>query len=128
MNKVIIADDSDTARMFVRRCFEIAGLADSPILEARSGAEALSLLQVETIELVITDLNMPDINGRELIRTMRADDRWADIPIIVVSSAANAELQTELKQLGAQAVLRKPPNPEHASRCLQALTSRKTGL
>ena len=124
MNKVIIADDSDTARMFVRRCFEIAGLAEATIFEARDGNHALELLKDEVIDLVITDLNMPGLDGRSLIRRMRDDARWTRIPVIVVSSAANAELQTELKALGAQAVIKKPPNPEHAAKCLEVLKRR----
>jgi two-component system, chemotaxis family, chemotaxis protein CheY len=124
MNNVIIADDSETARLFVRRCFEIAGLADATIFEARDGKEALSLLETHAIELVITDLNMPGLDGRALIQKMRLDARWQKLPVIVVSSAANAELHNELKTLGAQAVLKKPPTPEHAAKCLEVLKRR----
>lgn len=125
MDNVIIADDSDTARMFVRRCFEIAGLAESTIYEARDGQHAIEFLESAPIELVITDLNMPGIDGRALIQRMRSEPRWADIPVIVVSSAANAELQKELKALGASAVVKKPPNPEHAAKCLEVLKRRQ---
>ncbi len=127
MNHVIIAEDSDTARMFVRRCFEIAGLAESTIYEARDGRHAVELLEQNPVELVITDLNMPGLDGRQLVTAMRKDPRWAHIPVIVVSSAANSELQRELKALGAQAVLKKPPNPEHAAKCLEVLSRRKGG-
>lgn len=124
MNNVIIVDDSDTARMFVRRCFEIAGLSEATIFEAKDGAEAISLLAANPIDLVITDLNMPAVDGRTLIRKMRLDARWRTIPVIVVSSAANAELHNELKALGAQTVIKKPPNPEHAAKCLEVLKRR----
>lgn len=127
MDHVIIADDSDTARMFVRRCFEIAGLAESTIHEARDGNHAIALLESAPVELVITDLNMPGLDGRALIGRMRGDSRWAHIPVIVVSSAANAELQRELKALGAQAVVKKPPNPEHAAKCLEVIKRHQGG-
>lgn len=124
MNNVIIADDSDTARLFVRRCFEIAGLSEATIFEAKNGNEAVTLLEAHPIDLVITDLNMPGIDGRTLIRHMRLDPRWHAVPVIVVSSAANAELHNELRVLGAQAVIKKPPSPEHAAKCLEVLKRR----
>lgn len=125
MNNVIIADDSDTARMFVRRCFEIAGLSESTIHEARDGNHVLEFLERQDIELVITDLNMPGLDGRGLIARMRSEPRWENIPVIVVSSAANGELQRELKALGALAVVKKPPNPEHAAKCLEVVKRRQ---
>lgn len=124
MNNVIIADDSDTARMFVRRCFEIAGLAEANIMEAPNGYEVLKILRTKEVDLVITDLNMPELDGRSLLKEMRSDVRWSVIPVIIVSSAANAELQSELKLLGAQAVVKKPPSPEQASQCLRVLSRR----
>jgi two-component system, chemotaxis family, chemotaxis protein CheY len=124
MKNVVIADDSDTARMFVRRCFEIAGLAEAQISEARDGHQAMALLEAGGVDLVITDLNMPVLDGRALIKQMRGDPRWLNVPIIVISSAANRELVNELRALGAQAILKKPPSPEHAARCLELLKGR----
>ncbi len=121
MKRVIIADDSATARMFVRRCFEAAGLADAEIVEVASGAEVLDKLSVEDFDLVITDLNMPEIKGDELIRRMRASDRMKNVPIIVVSSAFNSRMNDELTELGASSVLKKPPTPVMAAAALKPL-------
>jgi two-component system, chemotaxis family, chemotaxis protein CheY len=128
MDHVIIADDSDTARMFVRRCFEIAGLAESTIHEARDGNHALELLENTLVELVITDLNMPGLDGKALLGRIRNEPRWRHIPVIVISSAANSELQRELREMGAQAVMKKPPSPEHAAKCLDVLRRRLEGV
>lgn len=117
MTRVIIADDSDTARMFVRRCFEVAGLADATILEAANGQEVLDYLDESEVQLVITDLNMPVVDGRTLLRTLRK--RPEDIPVIVVSSATNAALVLELSELGAVAVVKKPPTPALAVEALK---------
>lgn len=125
MDNVIIADDSDTARMFVRRCFEIAGLAESKIFEARDGNQVWELLGMHRIQLVITDLNMPGLDGRGLVTKMRSDPRYVHTPVIVVSSAANPQLQQEMGALGAQAVVKKPPSPEQAARCLATLNWRQ---
>lgn len=121
MDNVIIADDSDTARMFIRRCFEIAGLAEATIFEARNGSEALERMRAHPTDLVITDLNMPILDGRGLLKTMRGESGLAKIPVIVVSSATNVELQRELQALGARAVIKKPPSPEQAAKCLDAV-------
>lgn len=121
MKNVLIADDSDTARMFVRRCFEIAGLAEANVHEARDGVEAFALLESKKMDLLITDLNMPGLDGRGLIKRVRLDARFNAVPVIVVSSAANSELRAELELLGAQAIIKKPLSPEHAAKCLELL-------
>jgi two-component system, chemotaxis family, chemotaxis protein CheY len=109
MKNVIIADDSTTARMFVRRCFEVAGLADSSIQEAADGAQVLTFVQQGKFDLIITDLNMPVLDGRALLSKLRQSGNG--VPVIVVSSAANAALTEELLALGAAAVVKKPPSP-----------------
>lgn len=124
MKKVIIADDSSTARMFVRRCFEVAGLAEAQIVEVSSGLEVLQKLEAESFDLVITDLNMPEIKGDDLIRRMKANSATKDIPIIVVSSAYNTRMNEELTALGALRVLKKPPTPMLAAEALQPLLSK----
>jgi CheY-like chemotaxis protein len=105
--------------MFVRRCFEVAGLWDATIHEAGDGEQVLRLLDANVFGLIITDLNMPGMDGRALLIELR--ERKLGIPIIVVSSAANAALSAELTQLGAAAVVRKPPTPALALQALERL-------
>jgi two-component system, chemotaxis family, chemotaxis protein CheY len=116
---VVIADDSGTARMFVRRCFEVAGLWDAKVFEASDGEAVLRLLETVAVQLIITDLNMPVMDGRALLLALKRQN--VAIPTIVVTSAANAALVAELKQLGALAVLRKPPTPALALEALREL-------
>jgi two-component system chemotaxis response regulator CheY len=123
MDNVIIADDSAMARMFVRRCFEVAGLADSLIREADCGNEVLKLLEESPADLIITDLNMPNMDGRELLKAVKQREATRGIPVIVVTSVANASLSRELQAAGATIVMKKPPNPVLATKALDIIKS-----
>lgn len=110
--KILIVDDSYTARVFIRTCFQMIGNDACEILECRNGKEALSLLRENrNVELVITDLNMPVMDGYEFIQRIRASPLLADVNILVVSSAGNTEKASELQALGAAATLQKPITP-----------------
>jgi two-component system, chemotaxis family, chemotaxis protein CheY len=113
MRHIIIADDSATARMFVRRCMEIAGCRGDKFIEAADGKEVLDALEAtqDEIDMVVTDLNMPVMDGEELLRRLRQDRRWRSIPILVITSAQNPAKETELMSLNATAVLSKPISP-----------------
>lgn len=111
MKHVVIADDSATARMFIRRCLEIAGLADAEFVEVANGQEALVVMKQSRPDLLVTDLTMPDMDGVTLLRSMAASPRLNGIPTMVVSSQTNPQVDQELKQLGVKAVLPKPVNP-----------------
>lgn len=111
MKHVVIADDSATARMLIRRCLEIAGLADAEFVEVANGQEALVVMKQSRPDLLVTDLTMPDMDGVTLLRSMAASPRLNGIPTMVVSSQTNPQVDQELKQLGVKAVLPKPVNP-----------------
>ena len=109
--KIVIADDSALARMFIRRCLEIAGLGDSEFIEAGDGAEALEKLKEIHADMLVTDLTMPNMNGVELLRRISASPRLAGLPILVVTSAGNEEQRKQLLELGATRILSKPISP-----------------
>lgn len=111
MPRVLIADDSATARFFCRRCLQAAGLIEAEFLEAADGAQALEILRAQRPDLLITDLMMPVMDGVELLRRIQASPKLHGLPVIVVSSAGNAARERELRLLGAGAVLGKPVSP-----------------
>ncbi len=111
MKRVLIVDDSPAARMIARRCMVIAGYSDCEFLEAPDGKAALDLMKHEQVNLVVADLNMPNMDGQTLIRFMRSSPRLHDIPVLVVSSLVNPSTAETLRKLGATAVLKKPLNP-----------------
>ncbi|OQX18678.1 MAG: response regulator [Desulfobulbaceae bacterium A2] len=109
--RILIADDSTTARMFVRRCLEIVGFASAEILEAENGQEALAIAKKQATDLLITDLNMPLMDGKTLLKWVKANPRLNEIRVVVLSSISNPAKAEELLQLGAHAVLVKPLAP-----------------
>lgn len=127
MERVIIADDSATARMVIRRYLEIAGVTDAEFLEAANGLEALELLEWGPPDLLITDLTMPVMGGLDLLKRLKQDEEFSDVPVLVISSAKNAANEQEMLGLGAFAVLPKPVNPAMLADALKPLLPDKGG-
>lgn len=107
---VLTIDDSDVMRQMVRFTLESTG--QHRCLEAEDGLQALELLQQETPDLIITDLNMPYVNGIELVRRLRVLPQFKYTPIILLTTETNESLQREGREAGATGWLSKPFNPE----------------
>lgn len=103
---ILIVEDSATTRALMRAVIEDMG--DFNILEAVSGFEALKLLPTQEFNLVITDINMPDINGLELISFIKNNSRYSGIPLIIVSTERSEEDKKRGMALGAMAYITKP--------------------
>lgn len=110
--RVMIVDDSPVMRSFVKRTLDIAGLPVSQYLEAGDGREALAVLESGSVDVVLTDINMPVLDGQGLIASMKADPRFRSIPIVVVSTDSTDQRVGELIRLGASGYIRKPFPPE----------------
>ncbi len=111
IKNIVIADDSALARMFIRRCLEIAGLGEANFFEASDGSEALVRMKEVKADLLVTDLTMPNMNGIELMRRISVSPRLSGTPVLVVTSAGNEEQRRELMELGATRILSKPISP-----------------
>ena len=109
--RIVIADDTRTARMFIKRCLEIVGFQDAQFVEAVNGKEALELIKETTTDLLFTDLNMPVMDGTTLLKWVKASPKLHDLPVIIITSAGNQSKNFELTQLGAYKVLNKPITP-----------------
>ena len=107
---VLIADDSATMRAMLVAIVEELG--DYRIIEASSGFEALRLLPRNHVDLILTDINMPDINGLELIRYLRSNPNYQNIPVFIISTEGSAKDIEKGKRLGADEYLVKPFSPE----------------
>jgi len=108
---ILIVDDSETSRMIIKKCFSMVGDDDSNFLEAEDGIGALATLMKFPVDLVVTDLNMPRMDGMTLVRKLRTGEKTRDLPVIVISSMENRQLDDELKTLAVAAVIRKPLTP-----------------
>lgn len=121
MNNIVIADDSALARMFIRRCLEIAGLGDANFFEASDGNEALSKMKEVAADLLVTDLTMPNMNGIELMRRISCSPRLSGTPVLVVTSAGNEAQRKELLSLGVTRILSKPISPPMLVEAISAI-------
>jgi two-component system chemotaxis response regulator CheY len=106
MVRVLVVDDSPTMRAFIRAALDDDG--DLEVVEAASGFEAMRLLPRGTFACVVTDVNMPDINGLELVAHMRKSEYHKATPIILISTQTSERDQQRGLLLGANAFLAKP--------------------
>ena len=110
--RVLIVDDSPAMRAFVRRVMEVSGFELSTCFEASNGQEALDLLRREWVDAILTDVNMPVVDGEELLRRLSADDLLRSIPAIVISTDATQNRISQMLALGARGYVTKPFVPE----------------
>jgi two-component system, chemotaxis family, chemotaxis protein CheY len=110
MPRILVVEDSQSMRSFVRTALEssTAGLAPLDVVEAASGFDALRLLPRGPYDLVITDINMPDINGLELISFMRRSEPHTTTPVLIISTQSSERDRERGLALGANAHLSKP--------------------
>lgn len=106
MKSILIVEDSTTTRSLIRAVIEELG--DFNIVEAPTGFDALKLLPAQDFDLVVTDINMPDINGLELINFVRSNQRYSNIPLIIVTTERSEEDKKRGMALGASAYVTKP--------------------
>ena len=109
--QVLIVDDSTMSRMVLRKCMEMGGHEGVHYYEAANGVEALEILNANEIDLILTDLIMPEMDGEQLVINIKKSSKLRDIPIIVISSIANPASESKLLSLGASSILSKPLSP-----------------
>ena len=107
--EVLVVEDSAAMRSFIASAIEeIEGVT---VTEAESGFQALKELPHGSFDLIITDINMPDINGLELIRFIRENEKYKETPLIIVSTESSQRDRERGLALGANAYLVKPFTP-----------------
>lgn len=109
---VLVVDDSKVARRMIHKSLNTANLPLNELYQAENGKEALVLLSEHWVDLMFTDINMPEMNGVELVEAMAEKDLLKLVPVIVVSSEGSNKRIDKLKDLGIHTFLRKPFTPE----------------
>jgi two-component system chemotaxis response regulator CheY len=109
---LLIVDDSPVTRKMVRRAVGLAGLEIGAVHEAGNGEEALAQLALHTVDLVLADINMPIMNGMELVERMSQDPALAGVPVVIVATPLSEQRVERLLDIGARAYLAKPFRPE----------------
>jgi CheY-like chemotaxis protein len=116
---VLIVDDSSTSRMIIQRCMQMAGIEVAEYLFAENGLDAFTVLKSrKDVELVVSDINMPKMDGKTFATLLRGEATMSHIGVVIVSSIADSALEGELRALGVMAVVKKPVSP---AKMLQAL-------
>jgi two-component system chemotaxis response regulator CheY len=123
MTTIVIADDSATARMMIKRCLEIIGFSEATFFEAENGKEALGLVKQHQVDLLISDLNMPIMDGETLLKWVKASPKLIDLPVLIITSAGNEAKSKQLMEMGAFAVANKPINPAILSSILEPFSA-----
>jgi two-component system, chemotaxis family, chemotaxis protein CheY len=105
---ILVVDDSAAIRKILQRVLRQTGMAIGAIHEAGDGQEALELLKAHPVRMVMTDINMPNMDGLQLLAAMKGDPHWATIPVIMVTTEGGETKVGEAVRLGAAGYVRKP--------------------
>jgi two-component system, chemotaxis family, chemotaxis protein CheY len=107
-SNVLVVDDSAAIRKIMQRVLRQTGLAIKAIHEAGDGQEALAVLSAEKINLVLTDINMPKMDGLQLLAAIKAEPGWRDLPVVMITTEGGEAKVSEAVRLGAAGYVRKP--------------------
>jgi two-component system chemotaxis response regulator CheY len=99
-------------RLVIRRVIELSGFAVDLFVDAADGEQALCALRRQPVDVVLTDINMPVMNGEQFIVALRADEKLKTLPVVVVSTDATRHRIERMLELGAQGYITKPFQPE----------------
>jgi two-component system chemotaxis response regulator CheY len=105
---VLVVDDSAAIRKILQRVLRQTGMAISTIHEAGNGEEALALLQQHKVHLILSDINMPKMDGLQLLASLKASGDWAQVPVVMITTEGGETKVAEAVKLGAAGYVRKP--------------------
>jgi len=110
MNEVtaLIVDDSSVMRKIVERALRQAGLDPLVVHEAGNGAEGLDLLKAKRVDLILSDINMPSMDGLEFLRQIQAQNLAPGTPVVMITTESSEEHVKQAIQAGARGYIRKP--------------------
>ncbi len=109
---VLIVDDSQIMRKVIQKTVAISGFEVGDCWEAGNGQEALEIARGKWIDLILADLNMPVMNGLEMIRELKRDDLLARIPVVLITTEGSEKRLEEIFALGVRGYIQKPFYPE----------------
>lgn len=115
---ILVVDDSSPMRAVIRKTIDISGFDIGECYDAVNGLDALDILRNHWIDLVVTDYNMPEMNGLELIENMKEDELLSAIPVLVVTTEGSREMVKKFYSRGAKDYIQKPFTPEDIRRKL----------
>jgi two-component system chemotaxis response regulator CheY len=105
---VLVVDDSTAIRKILQRVLRQTDLQLGEIVEAGDGVEALELLRKKHFGLILSDINMPNMDGLQLLSAVRKEEQWKKIPLLLITTEGSQEKVLEAANLGATGYVRKP--------------------
>jgi two-component system, chemotaxis family, chemotaxis protein CheY len=109
---ILIVDDSRTTRTVISKTLKLAGVSINHLHEAENGKVALKILEDNWVDLVLADINMPEMDGVEMVDRMARDGLLKTIPVVIVSTEGSQTRIEEMRAKGVKAYVRKPFTPE----------------
>jgi len=122
---VLIVDDSPSMRQVIKKVIQISGFDVGELLEAGNGKEALEVLSSNWVDVILSDIHMPEMDGIEMLRRLSEEDLWKRIPVIMVSTEGREQVIEEAKRLGAKGYVKKPFNPEQIKEILMSVMGKE---
>jgi two-component system, chemotaxis family, chemotaxis protein CheY len=110
MSAILVVDDSKVMRDMVVAC--LRAIAGTSFVHASSGLEAIERLSLAPFDLMVLDLNMPDVNGIEVLEFVRSQDKLRSLPVLIVTTRGDEESRERVLSAGATAFLAKPFSPD----------------
>lgn len=107
-SEILVVDDSAAIRKILQRVLRGTGMAIGSIYEAGDGQEALETLKTKKIDLVLSDINMPKMDGLQLLASLKAAEKWRAIPVVMITTEGGETRVADAVKLGAAGYIRKP--------------------
>jgi two-component system chemotaxis response regulator CheY len=124
---VLVVDDSAVVRAVILKSLRLAGVELGETHQAGDGREGLEILEKHWIDVLFLDINMPVMNGEEMIETIRGNPLWADLPVVVVSTEGSLTRIEHLKSMGAK-FIHKPFPPEAIRKVVREIIGADHGI
>ena len=105
---VLVVDDSAAIRKILQRVLRQTGMAIGEIYEAGDGQEALAVMADHPVHLVLSDINMPKMDGLQLLASLKSSANWKNIPVVMITTEGGEAKVSEAVRLGAAGYVRKP--------------------
>jgi len=118
---VLIVDDSSSMRAIIKKTIKASGFNVGHFLTAEDGTDAVKVLSTKWVDVVLTDINMPNMNGIELIKRMKEDEILETIPVVIVTTEGSEKVKKQSMELGVKALIKKPFKPEDIRNALNRI-------
>jgi len=115
---VLIVDDSNSMRAVVKKIIAISGFKMDQCIEAGNGKEALEALSDQWVDVILSDINMPEMNGFEFLKQLKADDLLREIPVVFISTEGSEQHIRSAFEMGVRGFIKKPFLPEEVRQML----------